>query len=435
MVEALYSRDGDLGAEIGREALAGRFQAVRSLTTGLVASLSPEDQLIQSMPEANPAKWHLAHTTWFFEAYVLARLQPGYVPFDDRFAEVFSATADSSGPHLPHDRRGLLSRPDAAEVARYRDQINAQVMHLIHQVPERNWAMAARLIQLCLTHERQHQEQILTDIKHAFWSSPLAPAYRANGHPAPAATCGPSRWFGHPGGPVEIGVERPNGAGSIFDTDTPRHSVHLAPFRLAGRPLTCGEYLAFVEGGGYANADLWLADGWEIAQAQGWRAPLYWERRNGQWWIFTLHGRRPLDPAEPVCHVSFYEADAFARWANRRLPTEVEWEAMAAGCPVTGNLLDGGHLHPATSCCVSDGPWQMFGDVWEWTASPFAPYPGYRAKGSAFPEGPARFMVNRMVIRGGSCCTPSDYIAPSTRHCLQPAARWQFTGIRLAEDA
>ncbi|HYG86671.1 MAG TPA: ergothioneine biosynthesis protein EgtB [Azospirillum sp.] len=413
-----------------RRSLATRFHKARQRTAELVAPLSVEDLMIQSLPEGAPAKWHLAHTTWFFESFVLDACAPGYRFFDPSFQQLFTAIDDRFGLHLPAPSLRLLSRPTAAEVMRYRDHVNGAVLHLIERTEDAKLGEVSERIQLGIVHERRHQERLLSGIKHAFWSNPLRPAYE------PAATPPPSppldqAWFDHPSGLVEIGTDDPPPG---LEHEKPRHTVMLRPFRLAGRPVTCGEYLAFIQDGGYAKANWWLGDGWEAARVENWQAPLYWEWKEGGWQVFTLYGMRPLDPNEPVCHVSWYEADAYARWAGGRLPDEAEWEAMATGKESTGNLLGTGYRHPRPGVCRgAEGPWQLFGDVWEWTRSAFMPYPGYRHTEGASERG--RFMANHMVVRGGSCVTPFDYATPTTRHFLRPTTRVAFTGIRLAEDA
>lgn len=414
-----------------RRSLATRFQKTRGRTAELAAPLSPEDLMVQSVADGAPAKWHLAHTTWLFETTVLVPCSPGYRPFDPAFLQLFAARDDRFGSHqLPSPSLRLLSRPSTAEVMRYRDHVNGAVLHLLDGVGETGLDDVAERVEVGIAHERRHQERLLTHIKHAFWSNPLRPAYEPQPHSYPTAAHSQS-WAEHQGGLVEIGRAAPPPG---FDHEGPRHKVWLNPFRLASRLVSCGEYLTFIEEGGYNQRSLWLADGWELARAEGWQAPLYWEWRDGGWQIFTLYGARPLDPAEPVCHVSWYEADAFARWAGKRLPDEAEWESVAAGCDCGGNLLGTGHRHPRPSTGLGGGPWQMFGDVWEWTRSAFTPYPGYRQPDGVDEAVHGRFMTNRMVLRGGSCVTPFDYASPSTRHYLRPATRLSFTGIRLAED-
>ncbi|WP_454018512.1 ergothioneine biosynthesis protein EgtB [Azospirillum sp. Marseille-Q6669] len=415
-----------------RQTLSTRFQKIRARTAELAAPLSPEDLMVQSVADGAPAKWHLAHTTWLFETTVLVPCNPGYRPFDPAFLTLFAARDDRFGSHqLPSPTLRLLSRPNAAEVMRYRDHVNAAVLHLLNQADEADLPEIADRVIVGITHERRHQERLLTHIKHAFWSNPLRPAYD---QPPQAVPTPPQleRWIEHEGGIVEIGLTN---AGAGFDHEGPRHRTHLEPFRLAALPVSCGAFRDFIEDGGYAKRALWLADGWEAVQTEGWQAPLYWEWRDGAWQIFTLYGMRPLDPAEPVCHVSWFEADAFARWAGKRLPEEAEWEALASRCDSMGNLLGTGNRHPRPSTCHGDGPWQLFGDVWEWTRSPFAPYPGYRLPDGVDEAVHGRFMINRMVLRGGSCVTPFDHANPTTRHYLRPESRLSFTGLRLAEDA
>nr|WP_246513003.1 ergothioneine biosynthesis protein EgtB [Azospirillum picis] len=437
--------------------LATRFQKTRARTAELVAPLSAEDLMVQTTPDGAPPKWHLAHTSWLFEAALLIPFNPAYRPCDPVFLDLFSGRVDHRTP-----LGRLLSRPTTAEIMRYRDQINAAVLHLIDQMDERLWDAVEPVLAMAIAHERRHQERMLLHIKHALWSNPLRPAYEpAPDQPPPGAP--PDEWIDRDGGLVEIGRPLPLPG---FDHEGPRHRVWVDPFRLAARPVTCAEYLAFIDAGGYGDRDLWMTDGWAMARAEGWSAPLYWERSGdpadgaGGWRIFTLYGVRPLDPDEPVCHVSWYEADAYARWAGKRLPTEAEWETVAAGPSHgglgdqsdglsggqsgghagthsgdhLGNLLGTGWRHPRPSACHGSGPWQMCGDVWEWTCDAFTLYPGYRR-----PDGPdeavrGRLAVNRMVLRGGSCLTPFDHAGPWTRHGLRPGTRQSVTGIRLAED-
>ncbi len=415
-----------------RLSLLTRFQKARARTAELVAPLSPEDLMIQSVPDGAPAKWHLAHTTWLFETTVLIPFNLGYRPYDPSFLELFPARDDRGmTPSALSPALRLLSRPSAADIMRYRDHVNAAVLHLIEQAADGLLKILAAQLSVAIAHERRHQERLLTHIKHAFWCNPLRPAYEPAPEPLSAGSP-PPEWVEQEGSLVEVGRNEPQPG---FDHEGPRHRVFLAPFRLAARPVSCGEYQAFVEAGGYSNRALWMADGWERLRSEGWTAPLYWERREGAWSVFTLYGSGPLNPDEPVCHVSWYEADAFARWSGKRLPLETEWETVAARCDSIGNLLGTGHRHPRAGARHGAGPWQMCGDVWEWTGSAFGPYPGYRP-----PDGPdeashGRFMSNRMVLRGGSCVTPFDHAGPWTRHYLRPDARLSFTGLRLAEDA
>lgn len=406
-----------LQTDIEPSALERRYVAVRALTDALAQPLSAEDQLVQSMPDASPTKWHLAHTTWFFERMIL-RSRPGYRAFDERYDALFNSYYLGIG--VPHRRaeRGMLSRPGLTEVLDYRAAVDAAMRAVIGD------PALQPLIELGLHHEQQHQELILTDIKHAFSKNPLLPAY---GPAAPllAVTAPALSWWQFGGGIVRIGHE---GAGFAFDNERPQHDVMVAPFRIASRLVTCGEYQAFIDDGGYERPEFWLSDGWTLAK--DWRAPLYW---NGDGSVFTLHGVRERDPASPVVHVSFYEAAAYAAWAGKRLPTEFEWEAAAQDLPVDGRFLALDALMPRAAAA---GPRrQMFGDAWEWTRSSYDPYPGFRPFQGEAAEYNGKFMIGQMVLRGGSCVTPPGHMRASYRNFFPPAARWQFSGIRLAEDA
>jgi ergothioneine biosynthesis protein EgtB len=407
--------------------LAARYRGVRSLTEQLRQPLSAEDCQVQSMDDASPTKWHLAHTTWFFETFVVAPAASDYQPFHPEFRVIFNSYYQQVGAQHPRPQRGLLTRPPLDEVLAYRAHVDRHVLELLAKANGRREPLAA-LIELGLHHEQQHQELILTDAKHLLAGNPLRPTYRS-APPAPRGG-GALRWQSSPGGTADIGHA---GRGFAFDNEQPRHSVLLTPFALATRLVTNGEYLAFIDDGGYTQSTLWLSDGWSTAQAHGWNAPLYWERRDGAWWEFTLAGPRPLELDAPVCHVSFYEADAYAAWAGARLPTEAEWESAAAPLRIAGNLLDSGLLHPAPAPSAA-GVQQMFGDVWEWTRSAYAPYPGYRPLGGALGEYNGKFMCNQQVLRGGSCATPASHIRATYRNFFPAQARWQFSGIRLAKD-
>jgi ergothioneine biosynthesis protein EgtB len=414
-----------------------RFKAIRRATEDLARPLSPEDCGVQSMPEASPTKWHLAHTSWFFETFLLDGV-PGYRPFHPAFRALFNSYYNTVGDRHARPARGLLSRPSLDEVHAYRRHVDEAMLRALDR-------RDAALVVLGLHHEQQHQELILTDIKHAFWMNPLRPAYAL----APAeriagdALEAPLTWREHAGGTVEIGASRPGAAGEpfAFDNECPRHAELLQPHALASRLVTCGEYRAFIADGGYRRPELWLSDGWDAAQAGGFRAPLYWEDRDGEHWSLTFAGMQPVHAAAPVSHVSYYEADAYARWAGVRLPTEAEWEA-AASAPASDaaagerNLLETGWLRPmpAARATAGDGIAQLFGDVWEWTQSPYTPYPGFRAAGGAVGEYNGKFMCNQMVLRGGSCLTPRTHIRASYRNFFPPGTRWQMSGIRLARD-
>ena len=415
-----------------RRAWGLRFAEVRARSLMLAAPLSAEDQQIQSMPDVSPTKWHLAHITWFFETFLLAPSLAGYAPFDPRFGYLFNSYYEQVGERHPRPARGLLSRPSLEEVLAYRAHVDAAMQRLIAEASAAEWARVQPLLELGLHHEQQHQELILMDIKHVLWSNPLAPAYR-EATPAGPRSAPPLEWLDLDGGLVEIGHQ---GQGFAFDNEGPRHKVWLEPFRLASRLATCGDYLAFMADGGYRRPELWLSDGWSTVLEAGWEAPLYWRSDDaGAWSVFTLAGRKPLDPGEPVSHLSYYEADAFARWSGARLPTEAEWESAAAtvGPGVPGAFADDGRLHPAPA--VGPGPQQMLGDLWEWTMSPYVGYPRYRPPEGAVGEYNGKFMSGQMVLRGGAAVTPADHIRITYRNFFPPAARWAFSGVRLASDA
>ncbi|HEX3861027.1 MAG TPA: ergothioneine biosynthesis protein EgtB [Stellaceae bacterium] len=412
-----------------------RFVKIRRDSEHLAAVLSAEDQVIQSMPDVSPTKWHLAHTSWFFETFILTPLLPDYRAFDPAFAYLFNSYYEAVGPRHPRPQRGLLSRPSVSAVAAYRDHVTSAMLRLIEHADDAVWDQAAPLLELGGHHEQQHQELILMDIKHVFSINPLLPAYQPPRPHALAAPAPARAWIDFPGGLVEIGHA---GGGFAFDNEGPRHKVWLEPYRLASHPVSCGEYRDFIADGGYRRAEFWLSEGWATVQQQGWEAPLYWRgAEDGEWRIFTLSGERLIEPTEPVCHVSLYEADAFARWAGHRLPTEAEWEVAAAGERLKGNLVDERHYHP----CPDDprrhgrsGLRQMIGDVWEWTASPYVAYPRFRAAGGAIGEYNGKFMSNQMVLRGGAAVTPADHLRLTYRNFFPPSARWAFSGLRLAED-
>jgi len=409
---------------------ASRYAAVRGLTEKLAEPLGPEDQCVQSMPEASPTKWHLAHTTWFFETLVLMPHAPGYEPFDGRYRYLFNSYYEALGPRHPRPRRGLLTRPTLDEVLAYRRHVDAAMTRLFERAGQAERLAFEGVGELGLHHEQQHQELILTDIKHAFSCNPLLPAYVAAA-PVPVQSAAPLTWVDYAGGIVPIGHAKD---GFAFDNEEPRHLVLLSPYRLASRLITCGEYLAFMNEGGYRRPEFWLSDGWEMVQARGWEAPLYWLNEGGERQIFTLNGVQPLQRDEPVVHVSFYEAAAYAAWAGKRLPTEFEWEAAAGAQPIAGNLLDLARPHPKPAAAGEDIT-QLYGDAWEWTRSSYDPYPGFKPRNGAVAEYNGKFMCGQMVLRGGSCATPKDHIRSTYRNFFPPSARWQFSGIRLTEDA
>jgi ergothioneine biosynthesis protein EgtB len=417
----------------GRPSLQGSFIRTRVTTEAIAAPLSAEDRAVQSMPDASPTKWHLAHTTWFFETFLLSAMLPAYRCFDERYAYLFNSYYETVGSRHPRPQRGLLTRPSAADIGRYRSYVDEAMAELLVR-SERPDPYLASLVELGINHEQQHQELILTDILHAFSCNPLYRAYHQHQTIVPRSTASNDEWFSYPAGLYEIGH---SGDGFAFDNEGPRHRVYLPPFRLATRPVSNSDWQAFISDGGYRRPELWLSDGWATAQADGWRAPLYWIAKAGETLAMTLAGPQPIDPAAPVCHVSYYEADAFARWAGKRLPTEAEWEVAARVLPPQGNTLGTGALRPLPPSTgdTSAGPQQMFGDVWEWTSSPYVPYPGYRPPAGAVGEYNGKFMCNQMVLRGGSCVTPDHHVRASYRNFFYPHQRWQFSGLRLAEDA
>ncbi len=417
-----------------RDDLRRRFTEVRRHTDALSRPLSAEDCALQSMPDASPTKWHLAHTTWFFENFVLLPL--GEAPFHPRYGFLFNSYYEAEGPRQERPRRGLLSRPSLNEVRCYRADVERRVLHALGEMSEAQLARLAPVIELGLHHEQQHQELILTDIKHALGENPLRPAYREAAPPRPTeADPGPMGWIAYDEGVRQIGHDGP---GFAFDNEGPRHSIYQRAYLLADRLVTCGEYQAFIEDGGYTRPDLWLSDGWAAVTAERWTTPLYWARQGDGFEAATLDGVRPVSPSEPVCHLSYYEADAFARWAGARLPTEAEWEIAAAGATIQGTFADGLALHPRPAPPLDPAPRrprQLFGDVWQWTASAYSPYPGFRPLEGVLGEYNGKFMCSQLVLRGGSCATPATHIRASYRNFFPPAARWQFSGIRLARDA
>jgi len=404
--------------------MTARFRQVRQQTLALCHGLSPEDLLLQSMPDASPGKWHLAHASWFFEQFVLGR-DPAYRPRDPAWNYLFNSYYQSVGPMHARPQRGLLSRPSLDEVRGYRHYIDDAVSELLSRDEDPE---LVALVELGMQHEQQHQELLLTDIKHAFWCNPMQPAYRAllagPGH----AKMVPLRFVNGREGIVEIGHR---GDGFAFDNETPRHRSLLQPHALANRLVTNAEYLVFVREGGYREPGLWLSDGWATVQREGWQHPIYWQDDLAS--EFTLAGVHALDPLEPVCHLSYYEAEAFARWAGARLPTEAEWESAAQGVVIDGNLQDEQRFQPRAASGDA-ALLQMHGDVWEWTASPYVSYPGFRPLPGSLGEYNGKFMCGQWVLRGGSCVTPRDHIRASYRNFFPPHARWQFAGLRLGQD-
>jgi len=403
---------------------------VRAQTVALCEPLGPEDCVVQSAPETSPAKWHLAHTTWFFETFLLQPFVDGYKPFHPDYGFLFNSYYESVGSFYSRKERGLLTRPPFSEVLDYRRYIDQQLAKLLTDTAHKNADEIIARCTLGLNHEQQHQELLLTDIKHLFWCNPLRPVYRARPDEAASAETPPAttqpEWLAFPAGVYETGY---SGSGFAFDNEMPRHREYLEPFRIAPRPVNSGEFMRFIEDNGYSTPTLWLSDGWQAVGEGCWSAPLYWEKREEKWWQMTLSGMRLVDPTEPVCHVSYYEADAFARWSGKRLPTEAEWEVAATNYSANGTFVEDGRLHPRSSTDEAT----FFGDVWEWTASAYGPYPGYKPGAGALGEYNGKFMISQQVLRGGSCVTPRSHIRTSYRNFFYPHERWQFKGLRLAE--
>ncbi len=468
--------------------LLERFRAVRTATAALTAPLSDEDCAVQSMPDASPAKWHLAHTSWFFETFILKARIDGYRVFHPSYEYLFNSYYNAVGPMHPRPQRGLLTRPSREEILAYRAHVDREMEKLLGACSGSGGPSdeaeagevdrfddVEELTTLGLHHEQQHQELLLTDIKHALSLNPLNPIYlhergtsevsesAANTASQPRASWGHANsggWRSYKAGLYEIGAA-PDRGEFIFDNESPRHRVYLEAFALAQRPVTAGEFARFIEAGGYQRPELWLSDGWASVVERGWRHPIYWRRADGtdqthrpgetdaasrvweNWCEFTLGGVMPIDEAAPVCHLSFYEADAYATWAGARLPTEAEWEVAASRVDAHGNFVESGALHPRVPSMNNNAaadppertlPSQMFGDVWEWTASPYVGYPGYSAREGALGEYNGKFMSGQMVLRGGSCVTPASHIRRTYRNFFPPHARWQFSGLRLARD-
>jgi ergothioneine biosynthesis protein EgtB len=426
ILEGAASRDLKHEEDIS---LLQNYLRVRDTSLNICAPLEIEDHNLQPMPDASPAKWHLAHTTWFFETFVLSQFMQEYRPFHPALRNLFNSYYNSVGDRPLRAMRHILSRPSLDEVHAYRIYVDEAMVHLLTMelAPE-----ALDLIALGMNHEQQHQELIVTDVKNGLWTNPLRPAYRARPeamvehHDGDAAQ--PLGWSRFSDGVYQVGFA---GEGFAFDNEGPRHSVYLQNFRLASRLATNAEYLDFMRDGAYNNPLLWLSDGWDCVRNNQWNAPLYWEQRDGEWWSYTIEGMQPLRLNEPVCHISFYEADAFARWSGARLASEFEWEIAARACPITGNFLESDALHPQPAPPREDLT-QMFGDVWEWTSSPYSPYPGFQPAAGAIGEYNGKFMCNQMVLRGGSCATPQSHIRATYRNFFPPHARWQFMGLRLA---
>lgn len=415
------------------ESLIARYRHVRELTTRLCRNLQPEDFVVQSCPDVSPTKWHLAHTTWFFETFVLKVWMQRYRTEVPQYAYLFNSYYNAAGDMHRRDLRGLISRPTVAETYHYRTSVDECLIKLLEAADDTLLEDIEPVLVLGLNHEQQHQELLITDIKHVFAQNPLYPVFEPAAAEPAAGKVAPQRFVGFGEAMVQIGHK---GEAFSYDNESPQHRAFVPAFSISNRPITNGEYLAFMDAGGYTRPEFWLSLGWTTVQEQRWQAPLYWVKREDGWWNFTLSGFRPVGESEPVTHLSYFEADAYANWDGARLPTEFEWERAAAAQPTEGNFVDSDRFHPAAGpATANDGQlFQIYGDVWEWTRSAYLPYPGYRAVPGALGEYNGKFMCNQMVLRGGSCATSRDHVRPTYRNFFQPEKRWQFTGIRLARD-
>ncbi len=419
----------DIAPTYQTEALAQRLSTVRARTLSLCAPLEIEDYVIQASADVSPPKWHLAHTTWFFETFILLPFAPGYRVFDEAYAHLFNSYYETAGTFFPRAQRGLLSRPTVADIYRYRVHVDEAMQALLSKLPQQSAHEILTRVALGIEHETQHQELLLMDVKYNFFFNPLKPAYSQTPHQTTPATISAMGWKTYAGGIVEIGHD---GIGFSFDNELPKHQTLLRDYRLGNRLVSNGEYLAFINDSGYQRADLWLSDGWHTINTQHSLAPLYWHKEDEVWLQFTLSGMQPLQLNEPVAHLSYYEADAYARWAGKRLPTEAEWEHAASTTPIKGNFLDSGLLHPQAA--QQSGLSQMYGELWQWTQSAYSPYPGFIPLPGTLGEYNGKFMSGQMVLRGGCCVTAQEHIRASYRNFFKPADRWMFSGLRLAED-
>ncbi|MED1864911.1 ergothioneine biosynthesis protein EgtB [Fictibacillus nanhaiensis] len=420
--------------QVAMERLSEQFRGIRSLSEKLASKLQNEDTIIQAMPDVSPPKWHLAHTTWFFERFILKEKNPSYVPFNPKFDYLFNSYYETIGSYHPRHSRSVLSRPSMDEVYAYRDYVNREILSLLRKYGDQLPKEVEDLIEIGLQHEQQHQELLLTDVKYNFSCNPMLPSYTELSTTSKHTTDHQSQVtdIKIEGGLVEIGFA---GTGFSFDNERPRHKVWLNAYHISSHPVTNGEYLSFIEAGGYEQPEHWLSDGWATVKKEKWKHPLYWRKDEDGWYTFTLTGEKKLNLDEPVCHVSFYEADAFARWSGKRLPTEAEWEHAMSSITIEGNFVEEESFHPVVDESYSKSPIKKaFGDVWEWTSSPYTSYPESKPLEGALGEYNAKFMCNQIVLRGGSCVTSKLHIRPTYRNFFQADKRWQFSGIRLAGD-
>ena len=413
--------------------LSQRYRKIRDFTHRLAKPLAIEDYVVQSMEDVSPTKWHLAHTSWFFETFVLSNISKNYQPFHHSYTYLFNSYYLQAGERHSRSKRGLISRPTVEDIYAYRTDIDEKMKNMMGSIDKGNiFSNFAWVIEIGLHHEQQHQELILTDIKHVLSQNPIKPAYVDRGSLSEEEKGRTEmRWLTFEKGLHQIGHDDSDFG---YDNEFPKHRVYIEPFCIASRPVTNGEYIDFIRDGGYSNASLWLSDGWDMALSENWQSPLYWECRDGEWRYFTLSGMREMDIDEPVCHVSFYEADAFARWAGVRLPSEFEWEVAVKTAPIKGNFIEDNHFHPLPRSDEKNDLSQVYGDVWEWTSSPYIAYPGYTPPKGAIGEYNGKFMCNQIVLRGGSCATSKSHIRKTYRNFFPPNARWQFSGIRLAKN-
>ena len=417
-----------------REDLVKRFKSVRNFSHTLCKPLVTEDYVIQSMPDVSPTKWHLAHTSWFFEAFILSKVLKNYKSLHPQYNFLFNSYYVQVGERHTRAYRGLLSRPTVEQVYEYREYVNKNMIDFLENCDEKTFDEFSFVVEVGLNHEQQHQELLLTDIKHVFSVNPLYPVYVEKNNSILNIDIPPMEWISFNEGIYEIGFDEKS---FCYDNETPKHKEFLNSFKLGTRLITNKEYIEFINDDGYKNAPLWLSDGWATVEKENWQAPFYWEKKDGEWWNFTLTGFRKVEPNEPVCHVSFYEAEAFAHWSGARLPTEAEWEAASSNLKIEGNFVENENFHPA-ALGNNDGKKslrQMFGDVWEWTRSSYSPYPGYKPLPGALGEYNGKFMSSQMVLRGGSCATSESHIRKTYRNFFPPNARWQFMGVRLAKDS